>query len=260
MLSELQQYLRQVAAHHRSVIHSGPFQIHVDPDTDQPYANYAIPDDDAEPSRADVDALVRAFEAAGRQPAFEFLPECAPAVEPALLAAGFEVTYSIPLMTCSADRLLAFPAPAGIALASVEPDVDEALAREILAVQSEAFGMTDIVVSGEDVQRLRRTAGEGVVACAVEAGVVVGVGMALVIRDGHSEVAGIAVAPRARGRGIASALTSAIASAAIDRGARTLFLTPGDDTAGRAYRRAGFAPVGRMLHLVLPASEGSVVA
>src|SRR5262245_38193643 len=89
VLSELQQYLRHAAAHHRDVIRSGPFQVHVDPHADQPYANYAIPDADAQPSDADVDALVAVFEAAGRQPAFEFLPECAPAVERALLAAGF---------------------------------------------------------------------------------------------------------------------------------------------------------------------------
>src|ERR1700693_4546320 len=55
------------------------------------YLNYAIPDDDAEPSAAEVDALVDAFRVADRMPRLEFLPTMAPALEARLLDHGFTV-------------------------------------------------------------------------------------------------------------------------------------------------------------------------
>ncbi|HST38684.1 MAG TPA: GNAT family N-acetyltransferase, partial [Conexibacter sp.] len=87
---------------------------------------------------------------------------------------------------------------------------------------------------------------------ALAGGAIVGGGCALVVRDGMTELAGIAVAAEARRRGIAAAVTSALALEAAARGATLPFLTPGDDGAGRVYRRAGFAPAGEMLHMALP--------
>lgn len=275
MLSELQQYLRAAAAQHRAVVRSGPFLLHVDAHSEEPYANYAIPDAGAEPSAEDVARLIDAFAAHARRPAFEFLPACAPAVRPALAAAGFEVTAEIPLMTAGAERLVALAPPAAVTIALAGGDVDDAVAREIRAVQNAAFGMPDAPVDAEDLARLRTWAADGVVAYAVERpardgeeadggaadggpradGAIVGAGMALPARDGFSELVGIAVAEHARGRGIAGALTAAIASAALDRGARTPFLTPGGDQAGRAYARAGFATTAEMVHMALPAAR-----
>lgn len=272
MLFALQQYLRTAAAQHRTVVRSGPFLVHVDAHSDQPYANYAIPDAGAEPSAADVARLNDAFAAHGRRPAFEFLPACAPAVRPALARAGFEVTAEFPLMTASAERLVALTPPDGLSIALAAGDVGDAVAREIRAVQNAAFGMPDAPVSDDDLARLRTWAADGVAAYAVELpaggaaaggaigvaaaggapGAVVGAGVALPARDGFSELAGIAVAEHARGRGVAGALTATIAAAALDRGARTPFLTPGGDQAGRAYARAGFATAAETVHMALP--------
>lgn len=251
MLSELQQYLRHAAAQHRSVIRSGPFLVHVDDDADEPYANYAIPDEGAQPTAAEVAALVAAFAAHGRRAAFEYLPACAPAVEAPLLAAGLEVTYRIPVLACPAGELVVVEPPAGVEIDVVGAGTSDVLLRELIAMQCAAFGVPETLVSGEEVRRLRERAGDGVVAYAVEAGAVVAGGSALSIRDGMTELAGIAVAEPARRRGIAAALTSALARGAAQRGARLPFLTPGHDEAGRAYRRAGFAPIGEMLHLAL---------
>ncbi|MDW5597234.1 GNAT family N-acetyltransferase [Conexibacter stalactiti] len=252
MLSELQQYLRRAAAQHRTVVRSGPFLVHLDEQSDQPYANYAIPDAGAEPSAAEVAALVELFAARGRRAAFEFLPACAPAVSGALLAAGLEVTYRIPLMICPARQLVAVAPPDGVTVVIADDATPDERLRELIAMQGAAFGLSPQPVPDEDVQRLRARAGEGVVAYAVSGGAIVGGGCALVIRDGMTELAGIAVAEAARRRGIAAAVTAALALEAVARGATLPFLTPGDDGAGRVYQRAGFAPAGEMLHMALP--------
>ncbi len=255
MLFELQQYLRAAAAQHREVVRSGPFLVHLDSSSDQPYANYAIPDAGADPTPAELPALIAVFAAHARRPAFEFLPACAPALRPALAAAGFEETAAIPLMTVDARRLVALAPPPGVTVTIADAEVGEALAREIRAVQNAAFGLPPGAVDAEDVARLRDWAADGVLAYAREggageAGAVVGAGVALPPRDGFSELAGIAVAAPARGRGVAAALTSALAGAALARGARTPFLTPGDGV-GRAYARAGFATATEMVHMAL---------
>jgi GNAT superfamily N-acetyltransferase len=252
VLSELQQYLRRAAAQHRTVIRSGPFLVHLDEQADQPYANYAIPDAGAEPSAAEVGALVELFAARGWRAAFEFLPACAPEVFDALDAAGLEVTYRIPLMTCPAAELVAVAPPADVKIAIAGGATPDAHLRELIAMQGAAFGLPPEPVPDAEVERLRARAGDGVVAYAVAGGAIVGGGCALVIRDGMTELAGIAVAAEARRRGIAAAVTSALALEAAARGATLPFLTPGDDGAGRVYRRAGFAPVGEMLHMALP--------
>lgn len=256
MLDELQQYLRTAAAQHRDVVRSGPFLVHVDAHAQQPYANYAIPDTGAEPSADEVARLVELFAARDRTPAFEFLPACAPAVQPALAAAGFEVTAAIPLMTVDAARLVALAPPSGVAVELLDGAIGDPLARELRAVQDAAFGLPPGEAGDEDLARLRTWAADGVVACAREAGAVVGAAVALPPRDGFSELVGIAVAEPARGRGVAAALTAATAAAALARGARTPFLTPGDGV-GRAYARAGFATATEMVHMALPEPTGA---
>lgn len=257
MLSELQQYLRRAAARHRSVIRSGPFLVHVDATSAEPYANYAIPDDGARPTAADVAALVETFAAHERRAAFEYLPACAPGVEPLLLDAGLQVTRRIPLMTCPPERVAELAPPDGVTIALATADTSQALAREIRGVQHAAFGIPDVPVTDEDVVRLRSSEADGGVfayASDDEEDRVVGAAMALPIDGGLTELVGIAVAEPARNRGIAGALTARVAREAVARGAHLPFLTPGDDGAGRAYARAGFATAGEMLHLATPAA------
>ena len=65
--------------------------------------------------------------------------------------------------------------------------------------------------------------------------------------DGLSELAGIGTVPAFRRRGIAAALTAALAAEAFARGVELAFLTPGDDDTRRVYERAGFEATSTVL-------------
>src|ERR1051326_1935994 len=97
-LHRIQSYLRIAAPRWRDHVRVGPFLATLSRDTDNRYLNYAIPDDDAEPARTDVDALVGEYRERNRLPRLEYIPSLAPAVEPALVAAGFSVEGRTPLM------------------------------------------------------------------------------------------------------------------------------------------------------------------
>ena len=59
-----------------------------------------------------------------------------------------------------------------------------------------------------------------------------------------SELAGIAVLPRARKQGIGAAITAVLVDDARDRGVETVFLSAQDDAVARVYERVGFVRVG----------------
>ena len=84
-MNDVQRYLRAVAADGRQVLCTGPFDVFLDPDSDHPFSNYAIPRDGAEPSEEAIGEIVAVMQGAARLPRLEFLPATAPAVEQALL-------------------------------------------------------------------------------------------------------------------------------------------------------------------------------
>jgi predicted GNAT family acetyltransferase len=57
---------------------------------------------------------------------------------------------------------------------------------------------------------------------------------------GVAELVGIATLPSVRRRGVAAAVTVALARHALDRGHRTVFLSAQDDDVARVYERVGF--------------------
>ncbi len=59
-----------------------------------------------------------------------------------------------------------------------------------------------------------------------------------------TEIVGIGVLPRARGRGIGAAVASALAADAQRLGLGTVFLSAQDDAVARVYERVGFRWVG----------------
>jgi ribosomal protein S18 acetylase RimI-like enzyme len=78
--------------------------------------------------------------------------------------------------------------------------------------------------------------------CAEEHGEVVGIATGF-LHAGLGQVADVAVRPDARRRGTGSALCSAVATALLDRGAETVWLTT--DAGGiveRSWSRLGFEP------------------
>src|SRR5450755_913301 len=95
-----------IAAHMRAATartpggKAGPCTIGLDGHSGHPMRNFAVPDDGAAPSAADISALVAFFRDHDRIPRLEFIEASAPAVTPALLAAGFTVEGRTPVMAC----------------------------------------------------------------------------------------------------------------------------------------------------------------
>lgn len=255
---QLQQYLRGAAARNRDVERIGPFLATFDPHSTIPYLSYAIPDDGARPTAADVAALVNAYDRHDRLPRLEYLPVAAPDVEAALVAGGFAVEARLPVMTCTVGAAVD-PAPDdGIVI--VPPATDEDFramrAAQHAAVSALIEGHED---SDEDddgeLARQRRQIADGGLALLARAratGAVVAGGVATVPGEGVTEIGGIGVLESHRRRGIAGAITAGLTRAAHAAGTTTVWLTPGDDGAHRVYARAGFTDTTCQVHLSRP--------
>ncbi|MEU7727506.1 GNAT family N-acetyltransferase [Streptomyces sp. NPDC040724] len=196
--------------------------------------------------------------------AFEWVAETSPSLRAAVEAAGLYV-HAHPLMVLdpSADALpphpevrllgaddplltaavtvpaLAFAAPgtavgeagpAELAAATAEPSAEEGRSR----------------VSG------KLAAGTGAMAAAVRDGVVLCSGMFNPVGD-IAEVVGVGTLPSARRQGLALGVTAALVVEARARGARTVFLSAGDEDVARIYARIGFRRVATALIAEPPA-------
>ena len=75
------------------------------------------------------------------------------------------------------------------------------------------------------------------------AGTGVSAGMYTAVRDGVTELTGIATLEPYRRRGLAGLVVATLAGLAFDSGADLAFLTTSDERARGAYRRAGFAEI-----------------
>lgn len=213
------------------------------------YLNYAIPDDGAAPSHAELDALVDAFHRADRIPRLEFLPTVAPLLEARLLDHGFAVEERLPLMTCTLSSLRVLEPPEGVSLATPSGATSMlALAR----LQHEIFADPD-PADERSVARLRDildNGGRALLATDTTTADPVGAAQTVTPGGGATEVVGVAVAPSHRRRGIAAAMVSALARQCFDAGLVTVFLeaAPGADG---AYRNAGFQRTSTSLHISL---------
>jgi GNAT superfamily N-acetyltransferase len=248
--SRIQAYLRAVAPLGRDHVQIGPFLATFNPNNDNPYLNYAIPDDAAEPEASDIEALISAYEARRRKPRLEYVPEVAPAVEEALAAAGFTVEGRLPLMVVDAETMKPSQEPPGVALSA--PESDEDLYR-MIAVQNEAYEEAGSPTAAEVKERREAllTGSLAVIATDVDSGMVVGAGSCSRIRDGLTEVAAIGVAESHRRRGIGQALAGRLASEALAHGAVSPWLMAAHVAEERIYERVGFSTVGSVLHMSL---------
>jgi ribosomal protein S18 acetylase RimI-like enzyme len=238
--TRIQSYLRAHSLGRKDCERIGPFVAGFDAEDSNPYLNYAVPDDDARPMRKDIDRLAAAFAARNRTLRLEYIPDAAPEVEPALLAAGFTAENRFPLLVCRSAMLVVIPPP-DVTIESVANDAD---VYDAIDVGAEAYGAALLP------EPLRRMIGQGgVLMLARSRNAAIGAGMATPVNGGVTEVAGIGVRRAWRRRGIASALTSAIAREAFARGAEIAWLTPGHEAAESAYRRAGFVRAIEQLHI-----------
>ncbi|MFF9076855.1 GNAT family N-acetyltransferase [Streptomyces sp. NPDC014872] len=251
---DVQTHARTLALRSPDHLRVGPFTVRYNPDWSLKYANYAIPDRDAEPTAAEVDALVTAFRERGRLPRLEFLPGWAPAVEPALLAAGFTVENRAPVLACAPDGLLP-PKPVD-ALVIAEPVTDAEFDAAAL-VQHHGYGGTGEPEGGEAAWLRMAAEGGGAAALAVLDGVPVGAGGCSVPVDGLGELAGVAVAAPFRRRGIGAALCAHLTATAFERGCRVVWLEPADADVERIYASIGYRRVGEKLNISLAGPDAA---
>ncbi|MFB8031055.1 MULTISPECIES: GNAT family N-acetyltransferase [unclassified Streptomyces] len=248
MDTAIQKYVRTLTLSSPDHYRVGPFTVRHNPGWELKFANYAIPDQDAEPTERDIADLVEAFRSRERLPRLEFLPSWAPAVEPALLAAGFTVELRAPVMACTADDLLA-PKPVD-GLRITEPVTDAEFASAA-AVQHTGFGGEGGPDEGEIAWLRGATAGGGVSALATVDGRPAGAGGCSTPSDGIGELAGLAVADAFRRRGVGAALSVWLTRTAFDRGFDTVWLEPGGPDVERIYAGVGYRRTGEKLNISL---------
>lgn len=242
----VQHHARTLALRVPDHLRVGPFVVRYFPDRTTPFANYAIPDDDADPSPADVRALIAAFGERDRLPRLEYLPSRAPLVEAALLAAGFAVENRADVMACEPGALKAPPPVDGLVIG--EPE-DDAGYREALALQHVAYGESEPPTAA-DLRSLRSTVASGgiFVSAALDGVTVAAAGTSPAV-DGVTEYWGLAVAAAYRDRGIAGAVTAHVTALAFARGCHVVWLEPGEPWIGRIYGRLGYRSVGEKLNI-----------
>jgi ribosomal protein S18 acetylase RimI-like enzyme len=238
-----------IAAHMRAAAarkpgaKAGPFTVGLDEHSDHPMRNFAVPDDGAAPSAADISALVAFFRGHDRIPRLEFIEASAPAVTPALLAAGFTVEARTPVMASVPGMTLTPRQPVGVTVREAADDADLVAA---VGVQHHAYSEPS-PPGPEDIARIRTVSARGgVVTVAIdnESGSVVGTGLVDVPSPGAGigELAAVGVLTAFRRRGIASAVSAHLARTAHARGTTVVFLEALPDEE-EIYRRVGFADV-----------------
>ncbi|MFD5038649.1 GNAT family N-acetyltransferase [Streptomyces sp. NPDC058378] len=248
MDTAIQNYARTLTLRSPDHYRVGPFTVRHNRSWELKFANYAIPDQDAEPTARDIADLVAAFHAHDRLPRLEFLPAWAPAVEPALLAAGFTVENRAPVLACTADGLLTPEPVDGLHVA--EPVTDDEF-TSAAAVQHTGFGGEGGPDDGEIAWLRGATEGGGVSALATVDGLPAGAGGCSVPVDGIGELAGLAVAGTFRRRGVGAALSAWLTRTAFERGFHAVWLEPGGPDVERIYAGIGYRRTGEKLNISL---------
>jgi ribosomal protein S18 acetylase RimI-like enzyme len=246
---DVQQHARTLALRVPSHVRVGPFVCRFNPSWASPFANYAIPDDHAEPTAADVRALISVFAEHERRPRLEYLPNCAPAVESVLLAVGFTVEDRPPVMVCPPESLTLPPAVDGLEF--IEPRTDFEL-DDLATVQHRAFGEEGDPEPGTGARARRIYENGGIVVLAKFRDAPAGGGSCSAPVDGLTELAGLAVAERFRRRGIGAAVAAYLTALAHQRGYRTVWLEPANEAVERMYASIGYRPIGEKLNISIP--------
>jgi GNAT superfamily N-acetyltransferase len=219
---------------------TGPFVIGLDPHSDDPMRNYAVPDHEANPMAGDIDALIAFFRQSHRIPRLEYVEEDAPSTWPVLAAAGFTIERRTPVMTATPATRLTPRSPDGITIRQAASESDLTAAA---TVQHHAYQMPH-PPGPHDIARLTSLVQRGgFVANAIDdsSGATVGTGLVDVAGDRPAvgELAAVGVLTSFRRRGIASALSAQLARTAHSHGVNVVFLEaePGEE---HLYRRTGF--------------------
>ena len=250
-------YLRASVTLARETVRIGPFLASFSSADPIRFLNYAIPDDGAVPTSADVAALTDAYHQRGRLPRLEYVPPAAPAVEAVLVAAGWGVEGRLPLMVLPASTPVDGEPPSGIELVAPASAAD---LQATVAAQNEAYGEGPPGPDGgAGIGRTIEHGGRVVLARVTDGGEAVGGGLFSKPQDGVTEISAIGVRAPFRRRGIATGMVRWLAREARLVGATTVFLMAESAIEEGIYARIGFETVGEMLHISRapgPASPG----
>ena len=187
---------------------------------------------------SDVDAVRARQRELGVPENLEWVHDTSPSLLDAARRSGLAVQEA-PLLVLGAPAAV----PPRPDVRVLEPDADDL--GQVLGVVHAGFAASD-EVEPRDTGRARRLmrAGLRAVASAYDGqGHPVG-GGSHGPRGTTTELAGIAVLPRARRQGLGAALTAALVHDALGRGLTTVFLAAQDDAVARVYQRVGFERVG----------------
>lgn len=244
------------AAKRRSHRIVGPFVVNLHPANASAGWNYAVPVDGAEPTEREIADLVAHFVENDRLPRLELIVKAAPAVAPALAAAGFREDNRLAQLAAAPDTRFMPRLPADVVVAMAATDDAELLA--IAALQNRAYGETEPANQG-DVDRLQRCVDRGVLiatARAAATGELIGAGLIDVTGpdDPIGELAAVATAGQHRRRGIAGAISAFLAEAAFARGMTLVFLECEGKNVG-VYRKTGFTDCGERSWMSLPTAS-----
>jgi ribosomal protein S18 acetylase RimI-like enzyme len=218
----------------------GPFTVGLDPHSDDPMRNYAVPDDGARPAVDDINALTTFFRRNQRIPRLEYIEDSAPGIWPALTAAGFTIERRTPVMIATPETRLTPRSPAGITVRAAASDADLVVAT---TVQHHAYQLPH-PPGPQDTARMARVIQRGgIVTVAVDdaSGTVVGTGLVDTAdtRPALGELAAVGVLTAFRCRGIASAISAHLARTAHSHGISMVFLEA-EPEEEEIYRRTGF--------------------
>ncbi len=223
---------------------AGPFTCFFNLSDAAHYANYAVPTRlPLENLESGLDALLEMFAEYERRPRLEYIEAIAPTLEAALTRRGFMVESRTILMVCTPHTLIPAPAVAGLSLEILDAESSLAQFCDYIFVQECAFGEKNHAeIHPSQAEVFRERYGGMVKALARLESLPVGVGLLTHPLDGITEAAGIGTLPAYRGRGIAAAVTAAIARRGFENGLAQVFLTAANERAGRVYQRVGFEP------------------
>ena len=225
----------------------GPFLMRFDPASEHRFRNYALPLDRAEPTQHDVHALIRAFAQRQRVPRLEYVPELAPAVWPALAAAGFIEESSLPLMVLGEGGL---SRPAESPDYSLEIVTARADLEDAARVQNDAYG--EPVTQSADVTRLvllLERGGAVALSRSRTSGEALGAGLYSAPWHQVTEIAAVGVRASDRRRGIGACIVAGLTQHALRRGLDRPFLMAARADEARVYARVGYVSCARMLHV-----------
>ncbi|MFE9553046.1 GNAT family N-acetyltransferase [Streptomyces sp. NPDC006703] len=257
-LDEIERYYDAVPRSSARVEDFGPLSLFVREGAGWPFYARPAAGRSGPVTAADVDAVRARQRELGVPEAFEWVAEVSPALRAAVEESGLAV-HEHPLMVLDPGAPAAGPHPLVRILDAADPLLHAALVVPHLAFAAPGTAVgpagpcelaAEITARAGDgraeqvADRIR--AGRSGVAAAFENGLPLCSGMHNPVGP-VTEIAGLGTLPSARRRGLGRAVTAALIADARARGARTVFLSAGDEDVARMYATLGFRPAGTAL-------------